>query len=257
MRIFDRKIPFILLVGDLLCFVASLWLTLLIRYGSAPSKQVFFDHLAPFSFLFVLWIVVFFITGLYEKQSIMLKRRLRELVVNAQIANVIVAIAFFYFVPFPEITPKTNLFLYTIVSLALILWWRTYGYYFLGAKRREGAVLLGGGNDAFLLSEEINNNSHYSIKFLKSIDVDKSADTIDEVLRAVSSGGSSVLVIDLHNEKIRPMLPSLYNLIFSRVRFIDMERVYEDVFDRVPLSLLKESWFIEHISNAPKTYMMP
>jgi lipopolysaccharide/colanic/teichoic acid biosynthesis glycosyltransferase len=47
-------------------------------------------------------------------------------------------------------------------------------------------------------------------------------------------------------------LPSLYNLIFSGIIFIDMHKVYEDVFDRIPLSLIKYSWFLENISLAPK-----
>jgi lipopolysaccharide/colanic/teichoic acid biosynthesis glycosyltransferase len=45
------------------------------------------------------------------------------------------------------------------------------------------------------------------------------------------------------------MLPHLYNLIFSKVRFIDEYKVYEDIFDRVPLSLVNYSWFLENISS--------
>jgi len=57
-------------------------------------------------------------------------------------------------------------------------------------------------------------------------------------------------VIDLRNEKVTPVLPHLYNLIFSGVRFIDKYKVYEDIFDRVPLSLVNYNWFLENISSA-------
>ena len=61
-------------------------------------------------------------------------------------------------------------------------------------------------------------------------------------------------MIDIRNEKVLPILPHLYNLIFSNVRFIDMHNVYEDIFDRVPLSLLKYSWFLENISISPNPF---
>ncbi len=50
-------------------------------------------------------------------------------------------------------------------------------------------------------------------------------------------------------------MPHLYNLIFSGVKFIDMYKVYEDVFDREPLSLVRYNWFIENVSfTRKKTY---
>ena len=45
------------------------------------------------------------------------------------------------------------------------------------------------------------------------------------------------------------ILPKLYNLIFSHVRFVDQYRIYEDIFDRIPLSLISYSWFLENVSS--------
>ena len=64
--------------------------------------------------------------------------------------------------------------------------------------------------------------------------------------------GISIIVIDLLNKKVEPILPHFYNLIFSKIKFVDMHKIYEDIFDRVPLSLLKYNWFLENISFAPK-----
>ncbi|MCX6717564.1 MAG: sugar transferase, partial [Candidatus Taylorbacteria bacterium] len=38
----------------------------------------------------------------------------------------------------------------------------------------------------------------------------------------------------------------------SGIRFLDIDEIYENIFDRVPLSLIKYSWFLENISLAPK-----
>jgi len=102
------------------------------------------------------------------------------------------------------------------------------------------------------LKDEINSNDRYSIKFISSIDLNdiNNLDFKSEFLDLIYSEGVSSVVVDLRNEKVGPILPKLYNLIFSKVKFIDMYKVYEDTFDRTPLSLLNYNWFLENISRS-------
>jgi lipopolysaccharide/colanic/teichoic acid biosynthesis glycosyltransferase len=74
----------------------------------------------------------------------------------------------------------------------------------------------------------------------------------DEIISQIYTEDVSVIAIDLANENVEPVLPHLYNLIFSKISFIDMHKIYEDIFDRVPLSLLKYNWFLENISTVPR-----
>lgn len=254
MKILSARIPFVLLIGDLISFVFSLWLALFLRYDEVLSQTIFYDHLLPFSFLFLVWLLVFFIAGLYERRSVILRGSLANILIKTQSINAVIAIAFFYLVPIFGISPKTNLFVYILISSIVIFWWRFQGYYFTGAKRREDALLIGGSTDARELKSEIDGNDHYAIKFVSSLDADvlDSVDFQEEVLKKIYANEISVIVVDLHNPKIEKILPALYNLLFSSVRFIDMHKVYEDVFSRVPLSIIRESWFLENISTAPK-----
>lgn len=254
MKILSSRIPFVLLAGDVVAFIIGLYLTLLFRYGLGLSFSIVASHALPFALLFVVWILVFFIFGLYEKRSIVLRNTLLTTLFRAQIVNALLAITFFYFIPFFSITPKTNLFLYVLLSSSVIMWWRFNGYYLTGVKKREDAIIIGGGEEVMELKREVNANEHYALRFISSIDVDalSSIDFQKEVVEKVYSEEISVIVVDLHNPKVEAILPTLYNLIFSRVRFIDMHKVYEDVFNRVPLSLIRESWFLENISTAPK-----
>ena len=100
------------------------------------------------------------------------------------------------------------------------------------------------------LKEEVNNNERYNLKFVFSIDTNEmeSIDFKEEVLDRVYSENISGIVIDLKDQGIGPVLPRLYNLIFSQVKFIDLYKVYEEIFDRVPLSLVGYNWFLENIS---------
>jgi lipopolysaccharide/colanic/teichoic acid biosynthesis glycosyltransferase len=100
----------------------------------------------------------------------------------------------------------------------------------------------------------VNGNSRYDLFFSGSIDV-HNLDAIDiqeDIVQPIYANSIRIVAIDFSHEKVTPLLPHLYNLIFSKVRFIDSHRIYEDIFDRIPLSLVTYSWFLENISVSPK-----
>lgn len=254
MRFFNRKEPLILLAGDLFFFVVSLWATLLVRYRGLPSEELFYTHLTPFSILFAVWILVFYIAGLYEKHTVILKSRLPSVLAQTQLANSGIAVAFFYLVPLFVITPKTILFIYLFISFAIILFWRMYGYALLGRGPVNNAILIGSGSEMRELLNEVNNNPIYNLHFISSVDLNRADETgfWKEIVAKIYTEDVSVLAIDLANENVEPVLPHLYNLIFAKVSFIDMHKIYEDIFDRVPVSLLRYNWFLENISTSPR-----
>jgi lipopolysaccharide/colanic/teichoic acid biosynthesis glycosyltransferase len=50
---------------------------------------------------------------------------------------------------------------------------------------------------------------------------------------------------------VSPLLPHLYNLMFAGVSFVSLHEVYEEVFGRVPLSLVSHGWFLENVRTKP------
>ncbi len=254
MNVAKRKEPLILLAGDVLFFLVSLWGALLFRSGEWPSRELFLTHLVPFSFLFAMWVVVFYIAGLYEKHTTILQSRLPAALAGAQLTNSAVAVIFFYFVPFFGITPKTILFLVLAFSFLLILFWRMYGYFALSRAKTTNAILIGSGVEMKELVSEVNSNPIYNLRFVSSIDLSRTEEGFwREVVSRAYAEDVSVIAIDLAHENVEPVLPHLYNLIFSNVNFIDMHKIYEDIFDKVPLSLLHYNWFLENISTKPRT----
>jgi exopolysaccharide biosynthesis polyprenyl glycosylphosphotransferase len=242
-----------LFLGDVFFFLIALWVSLYIRYFSLPSVDLLESHVPPFALLFLVWIIVFFIAGLYDKQTVLLKSRLPAVIFNAQVGNSIIAVLFFYFIPYFGITPKTNLFIDLIASFAFIVLWRLYVYPLLGVKRKQNAILIGSGKEIQELRDEVNHNPHYNLHFISSIDLEniESIDFQRDILERIYQEDVSIVAIDLQNPKAQPLLPHLYNLIFSNIIFIDKHRIYEDIFDRIPLSLVKYSWFLENISVSP------
>lgn len=257
MDISRRKDSLVLFVGDLILLYAGLWLALAFRYWTLPSKEILYLHLSPFTIIISVWLIVFFISGLYEKHTLLLKSRLPQTVFNAQIINSFIAVFFFYFIPYFGITPKTNLFIYLLFSFVLILVWRIYGDKTFHPSVKERGIIIGSGSEMKELKDEINNNPGYALEFVSFIDLNdiEGLDFKEEVLSRIYSEDIQIIVVDLKNEKVEPILPHLYNLIFSKVKFIDMYKVYEDTFDSVPLFLVRYNWFLENISTeSKKTY---
>lgn len=250
----SKKEALILFLGDIFFFIFSLWLALWIRFGQLPTQDRFITHFVPFSFLFVVWFLVYFIAGLYEKHTLILKSKLPSVIFNAQIVNSIFAVIFFYTLPVFGITPKTLLFVYLVISFICILLWRLYGIRFISRGGKQPALLIGSGAEMKELLEEVNANPRYGLSFISSIDLSDgtSIDVQEDIITPVYSNDIKIIVIDFSHEKVAPFLPHLYNLIFSKVRFIDSHRVYEDIFDRIPLSLVTYSWFLENISVSSK-----
>lgn len=249
MTISDKKEPLILFVGDIAVFFSVLWITLFVRYASVPETSLFLSHLIPFSVIIILWILVFFIAGLYEKHTRLLKSRLPTLLLKVQMLNSVIAVLFFYFIPSFGINPKTNLFIYLFLSFFLILVWRLFGSSFIGFKYREKAILVGGGAEIMELYNEINGNSKYSIFFENFIDVKNIniPDLENDIFNKIKKDKILTIVIDFEDDKVESIISKLYSSDFSEINLLDMYKVYEDTFDRIPLSLLNQSRFLGSI----------
>lgn len=254
MTAIGKKEASFLFLGDIVVFVLALWLALFVRHLAIPGAEEYLLHLEPFSFLFVLWAMVFYIAGLYEKHTLVFKKRLPVRIFTAQVINSLLSVLFFYLIPYFSITPKTILFLYLIFSFSLLLFWRLYLSERVATRKKQKAILLGSGVEMEELKNEVNNNPRYRFYFTSSIDLAHIDDARfeDDVLQKAKSGKVSMIVLDLKSEKITPLLPKLYNLLFMRVYFFDIYRVYEDIFDRIPISLISYTWFLENISSVTK-----
>ncbi len=250
MKIYNKKETLVLFAGDVFFFAVALWLTLFVRFMQIPPRDILVSHLIPFSFLFVVWVISFFIVGLYGKNTLLFKSRLPSLILRTQIINSGIAVLFFYFIPYLSITPKVTLFLYLVFSFTLILIWRTRLSVFLGFRKKQNALLIGEGREMKELFEEVNHNRRYALSFVSVVDLSKADEPgfEEDFLKTLSARNFSVIVADMANKKMEMIFPHLYNLIFSNVRFAEMHTLYEDIFDRVPLSLLHYRWFLQNVS---------
>lgn len=251
MSLVPKREYLLLLLGDILIFVASLWITLFLRYLEVPSRALFELHLVPFSFLFALWAFVFFLGGLYGRHTRVFRSRLTALILTVQLINMALAALFFFFLPFFGLAPKTILLLYLVVSFCLIFAWRALVFPYLPRNRLKG-VLIATGPDARELADEIANDLHAPFRFDHVIDtsIAPTHEIIQRACRVAEQDDITFLVADFSHEAVIASLPIIYNSVFNKRRFalIDATDLYEEVFQRVPLSLISYEWVLGNIS---------
>ncbi len=243
-----------LLLGDIIIFIAVLPLTLTVRYAELPTSELFLRHLEPFSILFLVWIIVFFISGLYSRHTLILKDNLPSKILHAQIANSLLAVLFFYFIPYFQITPKTNLFIYLVLSFGLITLWRNAAPKLLAKFRTERAVLAANEKKSKDLITEINNNTSRNFYFSEIIA--PSRKTVDglytSIVSALKENKASYLVLDFTSPDIREMATRIYWAVYPDIYIVDLTDLYEEVLQRIPLSVINDEWCLRHLSVAPQ-----
>ncbi|OGG80252.1 hypothetical protein A3A39_03715 [Candidatus Kaiserbacteria bacterium RIFCSPLOWO2_01_FULL_54_13] len=260
MTLVPKREYVVLLVGDIAVFGLSLWITLALRNLEFPDTQLYLRHLVPFSFLFIVWVVIFFLAGLYGKHTRLFRSSLPDTIFYTQIVNVLVAALFFFLVPAFGLAPKTILALYLLVSFGLIYVWRVSMFPRLPGLlrgRKLKGILVASGPDAHALAHEVASDSRYPFVFDRIIDTAKSPshEVIRETLRLAAEDNMTFLVVDFSDRAFDAARPIVYDSAFNKERFavVDVVELYQEVFDRVPLSLVTYELVLASV-NASRMY---
>ena len=158
---------FLLFIADLAVLFGSLLLTLYLRYGSTFSEKLI-SHIAPFSLIFIIWLIVLYIANLYEPTTLRNNIHFYSSLLQAVIISTAISVIFFYLIPLFKITPKTNLAIFAAIFTGLEFSAR-YGFNRIFEKKFKKSVLIVGLNkQAFELAQFIKNNPQlgYELKYV-------------------------------------------------------------------------------------------
>ena len=243
-----------LLIGDLCIFYAALWLTLVARNLSIPPLWYFQLHLTPFSILFVVWVGVFFLAGLYGKHTRLFRNNLTIIILWTQAVNIALAAIFFFFVPIFGIAPKTNLLLYLLISSPLIFAWRAWVFPRMRPWKKQRGVLIASGPDAKHLADEINQDVRFPFTFIDIVDTKSMPqhEVIQRACRVAEDDSVMLVAVDFTDPAVVPAMPILYDAAFQKRRFVlvGVVDLYQEIFDRVPLSLTRYEWVLGSLSTS-------
>lgn len=249
----SRKTKLLLVIADIVLLYASLAVTLLIRYPTTEFKGHFNAHLLPFSLIFVLWAIVFYLADLYREKSFAGKRALTNTLFTGTLVAGFLSIALFYlFGDFFALTPKTNLALFVITFFLLDLAFRAT---VLSAKRKRGVelVILGDSPALGEIAAHAEENPHFGYRIVEWI-----REPGPDLGRRLDAGRTNargrVIVVGPHLMQNGPVARELYHLLAREVPLTSFADLYESVFGKVPLDDVGEEWFVEHIATRRPLY---
>ena len=209
---------FLLFIGDIAILYLSLFVGLIIRYGFGFNTQ-FYIHLLPFSIIFIIWLLVFYISNLYDLGFAKNNLSSFSTLFYSLIVNGIISLLFFYFIPFFGITPKTNLLILTAVIFLLISLWR---YYFNILTVKSGSsnntLIIGNNTRSQELYDFLLTNPQLGYHAMGIIDIeDQSAHRILENL--ISQKHIKTLVLSPAVYKIPHIIDAFYRLVGFGINF--------------------------------------
>ncbi len=153
---------FILFLGDLLLLYTSLFLALSIRNQSIIGGETWSNHWPVFSIAFAIWVIIFYITGVYTLNNIRNDLRFYATASQAMGVNILLAIAFFYVLPQAQLAPKTILVLNGVLFFILFTGWRQISHRWISKTAlKRNVLIVGDGNIARELTELLDHNPQF------------------------------------------------------------------------------------------------
>lgn len=246
----------IVAIIDILILIISLYLSLSLRNLEIISKIEFIEIAIPFSIIFILNIIIFYIYGLYEKMTVKIYRELNKRILYSQILSSILGSLIFYTLPYFSIAPKTILIIYILISSILIFIWRYYARIFIKSNDKNKILIVAEGKELFELLEEIKENKILNIKEFEYIDLANfnSKNIFSEIKKRIEEKKLNMIVINMHHYYIKNSIPLLYELYLQNINIINFANFYEEIFERIPLDNIDAGWFFENLYKKDRKF---
>jgi len=240
-----RKI--LLFLGDVFLLYFSLLITTAIGFGTEFNSGIFALHLIPFSIIYGLWLVIIYISGLYDLQSLKTRTSFYASSTGAIGMGLVMAMLFFYAFPFFDITPKTNLVINAVVFVILFVFWRRFFYSVFSLHFLSNTAIIGSGPEVEALRTEINERPYLGYKI---IPVDPGSDLFSQI----QNKNIDVVIFTEEFESNPKMLKALYFCLPARVKFLEFAKAYELVHEKIPIDTISHSWFLENLKEGEKGF---
>ncbi len=241
----------LLFVGDIILLYASLFAMLFFRYGNDINSFISI-HIGPFTLIFILWAVLFYIIGMYDVYLFGDTLKIIQNLAISVISGIAISIIFFYAIPYFQITPKTNLIIFSIIFGVLDLIWRKVFQIIFKAPQRI-AVVLGGNKDAIEMKEKTIKYPQLGYKIALHFP-EKELPSAKELADIMKDYDINTIILMRQIDPSDELFDTIYNNITEGIEIIEFANVYELLFKKVPISEIRHMWILTSISKNHRAY---
>lgn len=238
----------ILLMGDIGVFYLSLYLTLMIRYGYDVDPANWERHLIPFSLVFLAWVMVLFISDLYDLKTSYNTTKLLSSLTRIFLINGAIAVAIFYFIaPFIDtLRPQRVLIINLAIALVLIYIWRRVFFKFIKSSKIANKVLIVGKTK---LSEDLKKQIEKRPQLGYQVIVSKE---MPSDLKQFCINNNIDMLVSAHGLKDAEVSRKIFDCLSLGIDVYNISSFYEQIANKIPVEDIEHSWFLENLSEHSK-----
>lgn len=268
MKIMTLKIKKILLfLGDIFTLYLAMTFALQFRYGGDFNYALWKTHLLPFSIIYAIWLIVFYIIGLYELKTATNNFNFYTRLFKAVIINTAIAAIFFYFLPLYQITPK-RILIYNAVAFALFFagWRHIFNRFLRSSALSHNILIIGANKEVGDLISALNQRPQLGYKITALIDLAtvtsdinqpafqniKISKSISDIPKIVAENSVKTIVSAVDPRENPRLLAVLYECFPYKISFSDLADFYEIIIGKTPLSIIGEVWFLDNLMRNEK-----
>ena len=241
-----------LLFGDFVVLNLSLVATIFIRYrliAHDPSslQEILAIHQYPFAVVFSLWLLCFYIGGLYRPTTLANSRNFNRNALSSIAVASGLSIVYFYLFS-SDVTPKTTLFIFIIVFTVFFLPWRyLYNIILKSYLPKNKIIFVGESLSAGKLMERLGLSPQFGWKSEGVI----ALENIGQLSQIVKEKGIKAVILNgqTSNEEAQQ---ALFDCLKLKVNFYSFPHFYELVTGKVPVEEIDKSWFLENLNEGNK-----
>lgn len=256
---------FFLLCSDAIVLYVSLVLTLFIRYGERLNYQ-YQLHILPFSLIFILWLLIFYIANLYDIKSLRNNIDFYSSLLKTILVAAGVSALFFYLIPIYGITPRKNLLIFILFVGGFEIINRSIFNNILAKSFKKPVLIVGTNEQALELGKFIKENPQlgYSLKYI----VDPTLEILDRaggdlkkfgiirdiknMDRVIKTHRINTIILSPEAYQVTEVIDIFYKSLGQKINFYNLSSFYERLTGQVPLGNINQIWFLENLSEGSK-----
>lgn len=230
----------LLLLLDLFAFDAAVILLAVVRENIRGNEMMFIKW-------FPLWIVVFYISGLYDigvlKNDEAFSKKIAGAMGVAMLALLIV-------VPI-----KIHVAIFMSIAAPLTILLRMGANWIIGtAKGSVRTLLIGNGEIINAIAEYIDHNPQVGYALGARLEHGLQTKTAEELRAIIQTQQIKLIVIPSIIKKEERSARVIYEQLAAGTGVMDIATLYEKLFEKIPLKETEEVWFLENIVEPETIY---
>ncbi|HEY4475074.1 MAG TPA: sugar transferase [Candidatus Paceibacterota bacterium] len=239
----------LLFLSDIAILYSSLVLTIFIRYPDRFEEQ-YWTHLYPFSLIFILWLLVFYIANLYEPKLLRNNIHFYSALFQTITITAAISVLFFYLIPLYGITPRTNLLIFVAIFSGLEFINRYTSNNILQKGFKKSVLIVGTNTQSLELDLFIKENPQLGYEVKSVIDI--SSDKLKDISHTIREEKIDTIVLSPEAYQVPEIINIFYKSLEQKVGFMNLASFYELLTGMVPLGAINQIWFLENLNEGNK-----